>query len=69
MRRTDVKGVVTAIDVFDTSGREVATIRTMKLIGAVVFVRGNQLYTVVTDADDIPMVVRYRISATPSGGI
>lgn len=62
VKRSDLPRLVTAIDVFDANGRELANIRSVLPIGSnVVFVRGDHLYTVLPDADDVQNVVRYRI--------
>jgi hypothetical protein len=62
VQRADVAGVATAVDVFDTSGRAVATIRTNAPLGHLNVVSGNKLVTVLRNADDVPIVVRYQIN-------
>ncbi|HEV2148996.1 MAG TPA: 6-bladed beta-propeller [Longimicrobiaceae bacterium] len=58
------------IDVFDPEGRYLGQIRSEAKIGARgrFVVRGDRLYTVVTDELEVPYVVRYRIQGrTPAG--
>jgi hypothetical protein len=52
----------TRYDVYDAKGAEVGTIDlTAAIREEPVLIRGNKLYAVVLDADDVPSVVRYRI--------
>ena len=61
VRRTGMPDVTTAFDVFDATGREVAEIRSPAGVGKLAFVSGDMLITVLANADNIPVVVRYRI--------
>jgi hypothetical protein len=50
-----------AFDVFDRSGRHIARTSGTGTIGNFSHVTATHLYTVATDDDDIPYIVRYRI--------
>jgi hypothetical protein len=63
VRRTNAQGLV-EFDIYDTNGRPVATaalpkVRNPSFLPFVV--RGDQVYTVVFDEDDVPYVVRFQI--------
>ena len=53
----------TRYDVYDAKGTAIGTIDLPAAIheGPDVLIRGDKLYAVVLDADDVPSVVRYRI--------
>jgi hypothetical protein len=62
VRQTDTPLAAPIHDVFDATGRMVARVRAPGKVGTrQLFITGNHLYTVITDDDDVPVVVRYRI--------
>ncbi len=68
VRRTDTPEASPVFEVHDDSGRMVATVQSPGPIGYQVFVSRRRLITVVTDEDDVPSVVRYRIQPTQPRG-
>jgi hypothetical protein len=62
IRRETANGI--ALDVWGRDGKQIATIdapvRFARFESLVI--RGDRLYTVLTDADDVPFIVRYRIA-------
>ncbi len=48
-------------DVFDAQGRYQGRLHTDERIGQPMLVRGNRLYAVAYDEDDVPSIVRFRI--------
>lgn len=49
------------IDVFDASGTHIASVRVPRALGDRLFIARQHLYDIQKDADDVPVVVRYRI--------
>lgn len=49
------------IDVFDSQGTHVASVRVPRALGSKLFITPTHLYDIQKDADDVPVVVRYRI--------
>ncbi len=62
-RRTTQAGTASAFDVYDANGRRIATAdATLRFVAHLpVHVRGDHVYGVVLDEDEIPTVVRARI--------
>lgn len=48
-------------DVWTTTGERVLTVRSNTLVGRVMYIRGEDVYAVVTDEDGVPAVARYRV--------
>ncbi|MGH7583234.1 MAG: 6-bladed beta-propeller [Gemmatimonadales bacterium] len=65
VRRTAVDSMAPDFEVYDGSGRQVAEVHANGRVGSQVFVAGDALLTVITDDDDLPWVVRYRIGKHP----
>ncbi len=61
VRRTGVSASTPVFEVYDPSGRQLATVNSTGPVGDQTWIDGDTLLTVVLDADDIPYVVRYRI--------
>lgn len=49
------------IDVFDDEGKHIASVRVPRALGTQLFIARQHLYDIELDADDVPVVVRYRI--------
>lgn len=49
------------IDVFDARGTHIAAVRVARALGDQLFIAKQHLYNIQKDADDVPVVVRYRI--------
>ena len=61
VRRNGVAEDRPVFEVYEASGRQVATVESKGPVGDQVAITGNLMLTVVTDRDDVPFVVRYRI--------
>jgi len=61
VRRNGVPAAKPVFEVYDASGRQVATVTSSGPVGDQTFIAHDALLTVVNDADDVPFVVRYRI--------
>jgi hypothetical protein len=60
-RRTGTPQATPSFDVFDASGRHVATVASTGPIGYQTFITNDAVLTVLTDEDGVPYIVRYRI--------
>jgi hypothetical protein len=50
------------IDVFDSRGTQVAVVTAPRALGSQLFITRDHVFDVQRDADDVPTVIRYRIS-------
>jgi hypothetical protein len=62
IRRTDTPARAPQFDLFDTDGRELGTVRSRVPFIGVPIVVGDLAYGIVRDADDVPFVVRARLT-------
>ena len=51
----------TMLDVFDPGGRFLGEVHAPLELGTTALIRGAALYAIATDADDVPVIVRFRI--------
>ncbi|HEY4320353.1 MAG TPA: 6-bladed beta-propeller [Gemmatimonadales bacterium] len=61
VRRNGVPENAPVFEVYDATGRQVATVTSKGAIGDQVAIAGDAMITVNLDEDDVPSVVRYRI--------
>lgn len=60
-RSQPARATGTLLDVFDPEGRFLGEVRAPLELGTTALIRGAALYAIATDADDLPVIVRFRI--------